>query len=78
MPIPNQFPIGNPENQPGKLEIHFVDLLVEILQRKWCRQVKKQKKVERRRQGKKKDETSKDHLPHEGDGWVNADTGINS
>ncbi len=32
--FPNQFPLGNPENVPGKLEIHFDDLLVESIQRK--------------------------------------------
>ncbi len=74
----NQFPTGNPENEPGKLEIHFDDLLVESLQRKWCRQVKKQKKAERRRQGKKEEGTSKDHLPHEGNGSVDAETRIKS
>ncbi len=25
--FPNQFALGNPENVPGKLEIHFDDLL---------------------------------------------------
>ncbi len=30
----NQFPLGNPENVPGILEIHFDDLLVESTQRK--------------------------------------------
>ncbi len=32
--FPNQFPLGNPENVPGILEIHFDDLLVESTQRK--------------------------------------------
>ncbi len=29
MSFPNKFPLGNPENEPCKLEIHFDDLLVE-------------------------------------------------
>ncbi len=53
MPFPNQFQIGNPDNEPGKLEIHFDDLLVESLQRQSSHQVKKQKKAEQRRWGKK-------------------------
>ncbi len=32
--FPNQFPLGNPENVSGKLEIHFDDLIVESIQRK--------------------------------------------
>ncbi len=32
--FPNQFQLGNPENAPGKFEIHFDDLLVESIQRK--------------------------------------------
>ncbi len=39
--FPNQFPLGNPENVPGKLEIHFDDLLVESIQRKSCREIQK-------------------------------------
>ncbi len=70
--FPNQFKLGNPENEPGKLEIHFDDLLVENLQRKLYRQVQKKKKVERRRRAKKGDGTSKDHQPNEGDGQMNA------
>ncbi len=53
MPFPNQFQIGNPDNEPGKLEIHFDNLLVESLQRQSSQQVKKQKKAEQRRRGKK-------------------------
>ncbi len=56
MPFPNQFQIGNPDNEPGKLEIHFDNLLVESLQRQSSQQVKKQKKAERHRRGKKEDE----------------------
>ncbi len=74
MPFPNQFQIGNPDNEPGKLEIHFDNLLVETLQTQSSQQVKKQKKAERCRRGKK-DGTSNDHLPHEGDGSLNAETG---
>ncbi len=29
--FPNQFPLGNPENVSGKLEIHFDDLLIESI-----------------------------------------------
>ncbi len=54
MPFPNQFQIGNPDNEPGKLEIQFDNLLVESLQRQSSQQVKKQNKAERRRRGKKK------------------------
>ncbi len=53
MPFPNQFQIGNPDNEPGKLEIHFDNHLVESLQRQPSQQVKKQKKAEQRRRGKK-------------------------
>ncbi len=56
--FPNQFQIGNPENEPGKLEIHFDDLLVESIQRKSYRQVQKGRKAERRRRAKKRDGTS--------------------
>ncbi len=31
--FPNQFQIGNPENEPGKFEIYFDNLLVESLQK---------------------------------------------
>ncbi len=37
--FPNQFPLGNPENVPGKLEVHFDDLLVESIQRKSFREI---------------------------------------
>ncbi len=56
MPFSNQFQIGNPDNEPGKLEVHFDNLLVESLQRESSQQVKKQKKAERRRLVKKEDE----------------------
>ncbi len=39
--FPNQFPLGNPENVPGKLEIHFDDLLIETIQRKSIRETKR-------------------------------------
>ncbi len=74
MPFPNQFQIINPENEPGKLEIHFDDLLVESLQRQSSQRVEKHKKAERRRRGKKEAGTLKDHLPHEGDGSFNVET----
>ncbi len=70
--FPNPFQIGNPENEPGKLETHFDDLLVESLQRKSCRRVQMQKKAERRRRGKKEDGASKDHQPNKGDNQINA------
>ncbi len=56
MPFSNQFQIGNPDNEPGTLEVHFDNLLVESLQRESSQQVKKQKKAERRRRVKKEDE----------------------
>ncbi len=51
--FPNQFPLGNPENVPGKLEVHFDDLLVESIQRKSFREIQKRRKAERRRRAKK-------------------------
>ncbi len=39
----NQFPLGNPENVPGKLEINFDDLLVESTQRKSFREIQKRR-----------------------------------
>ncbi len=71
MTFPNQFQLGNPENEPGNLEIHFDDLLVEIIQRKSFRQVQKGRKAERRRQAKKRDGPSKNHKPNEEDGYIN-------
>ncbi len=71
--FPNQFQIGNSENEPGnKLEIHFDDLILECIQRKSYRQVQKEKKTERRRRAKKRDGTSKDHQPKEEDGHINS------
>ncbi len=67
----NQFQIGNPANEPGKLEIHFDDLLEGSIQRKSYRQVQKEK-AERRGQGMKRDGTSKDHQANESDGQFNA------
>ncbi len=74
--FPNQFPLGNPENEPGKLEIHFDDLLVESIQRKSFREIQKRRKaerwkVERRRRAKKGDGPSKDNQPNEEDGFIN-------
>ncbi len=69
--FPNQFPIGNPENVPGKLEIHFDDLLVESIQRKSFREIQKRRKAERRRREKKGDGPSKDNQPNEEDGFLN-------
>ncbi len=68
----NQFQIGNPEMNPGKLEIHFDDLLVDSIKRTSYRQVQKKKKAERCRRAKKGDGTSKDHQPNEDDGQINA------
>ncbi len=65
--FPNQFQLGNPENEPRKLVIHFDDLLVESIQRKSFRQVQKGRKAERLRQAKKRDGPSKDHQPNEED-----------
>ncbi len=70
--FPNQFQLGNPENEPVKFEIHFDDLLVESIQRKSYRQVQKGRKAERRRRAKKRDGTSEDHQPNEDDGHINA------
>ncbi len=70
--FPNQFQLGNPENEPGKLEIHFDDLLVESIQRKSFRQVQKKRKAERCRRAKKRDESSRDHQPNEEDGYINS------
>ncbi len=53
--FPNQFPLGNLENAPGKLEIHFDDLLVESIQRKSLREIQKRRKAERRRRAKERD-----------------------
>ncbi len=69
--FPNQFPLGNPENVPGKLEIHFDDLLVESIQRKSFREIQERRKAERRRRAKKGDGPSKDDQPNEEDGFIN-------
>ncbi len=53
--FPNQFSLGNPENVPGKLEIHFDDLLVESIQRKSFQEIQKRRKAERRKQAKKRE-----------------------
>ncbi len=70
--FPNQFPLGNPENVPGKLEIHFDDLLIETIQRKLIREIQKRRKAERCRRAKKGDGPSKDHQPNEEDGYINS------
>ncbi len=70
--FPNQFQLGNLENEPGKLEIHFDDLLAESIQRKSFRQVQKGRKTERRRWEKKRDGTSEDHQPNEDNCHINA------
>ncbi len=69
--FPNQFPLGNPENVPGKLEIHFDDLLVESIQRKSFREIQKRRKAERRRRTKKVDGPSEDNQSNEKDGFFN-------
>ncbi len=70
--FPNQFPIGNPENVHGKLEIHLDDLLVESLQRKSFREIQKRRKAERRRRAKKRDGSSKDNQPDQEDCFIDA------
>lgn len=62
MLFPDQFSIGNSYNEPGKLEIHFDDLLVQGIQKDWSRKVKKQKKMERRRGKRDGAGTSENHL----------------
>ncbi len=74
MSFPNQFPL----DEPGKLEIQFDNLLVENLQRKWCRQVKKQKKMERCRRREREEETSTDHIKDADNGLFDAETEIDS
>ncbi len=69
--FPNQFPLGNLENVPGKFEINFDDLLVESIQRKSFREIQKRRKVERRRRAKKGDGPSKDNQPNKEDGFLN-------
>ncbi len=61
--FPNQFPLGNPENVPGKLEIHFDDLLVESIQRKSFREIQKRRK--------KGDGPSEENQSNEKDGFFN-------
>lgn len=60
--FPDQFSIGNSNNEPGKLEMYFDDLLVKGIQKEWNRKVKKQKKMDKRRQRQNEDGTSEDHL----------------
>ncbi len=67
----NPFPLGNPENVPSILEIHFDDLLVESIQRKSFREIQKRRKAERRRRAKKGDGPLKDNKPNEDDGFLN-------
>ncbi len=69
--FPNQFPLGNPENVPGILEIYFDDLLVESTQRKSFREIQKRRNAERRRRAKKGDGPSKDNQPNEDHGLIN-------
>ncbi len=64
--------LGTPENVPGKLEIHFDDLLVESIQRKSFREIQKRRKAERRRRAKKGDGSSKDNQPDQENGYINA------
>ncbi len=58
---PDQFSIGDSDNEPGKLQIHFDDLLVQGLQKDWSCKVKKQEKMERRRWTLEGAGTSEDH-----------------
>lgn len=62
MLFPDQFSTGNSNNEPGKLEIHFDDLLVQGIQKDWSRKVKKQKKMEQRRGKRDGAGTSENHL----------------
>ncbi len=78
MSFHNPLPLGNPENEPGELEIHFDDLLVENIQRKWCRQVKKKNTMERRRRGESEERKSMDHIKDADNGLFDAETGIDS
>ncbi len=70
--FPNQFPLGNPENVPGKLEIHFDDLLVESIQRKSFQEIQKRRKAERRKRAKKRDGSSKDNQPDQENCFIDA------
>ncbi len=70
--FPNQFPLGNPENVSGKLEIHFDDLIVESIQRKTFREIQKRQKVERRKRAKKRDGSSKDNQPDQENCFIDA------
>ncbi len=70
--FPNQFPLGNPENVSGKLEIHFDDLLIESIQKRSFREIQKRRKAERRRRAKKGDGSSKDNQPDQEDCFFNA------
>ncbi len=78
MSFPNPLPLGNPEKEPGELEIHFDDLLVENIQRKWCRQVKKKNTIERHRRGEREERKSTDHIKDADNGSFDAETGIES
>ncbi len=70
--FPNQFALGNPENVPGKLEIHFDDLLVESIQRKSFQEIQKRRKAERRKRAKKRDGSSKDNQPDQENCFIDA------
>ncbi len=70
--FPNQFSLGNPENVPGKLEIHFDDLLVESIQRKSFQEIQKRRKAERRKRAKKRDGSSKDNQPDQENCFIDA------
>ncbi len=70
--FPNQFPLGNPENVSGKLEIHFDDLIVESIQRKTFREIQKRRKAERRKRAKKRDGSSKDNQPDQENCFIDA------
>ncbi len=67
-----QFPLGNPENVSGKLEIHFDDLIVESIQRKTFREIQKRRKAERRKRAKKRDGSSKDNQPNQENCFIDA------
>ncbi len=70
--FPNQFPLGNPANVSGKLEIHFDDLIVESIQRKTFREIQKRRKAERRKRAKKRDGSSKDNQPDQENCFIDA------
>ncbi len=56
--FPDQFPIGNSNNEPGKIESYVDDPLVQEIEKECNGKVKKQKKMEKRRRRQNEDGTS--------------------